>query len=348
VDVVGNRLEVHRLDVYQMARWSPILEKAFARFTEAFGQYGAGGSGPAGANENQGPQGYQNIANGFPGFTLSLFYGEEGEYEAGGQGGVGGTAWAPGMGANALLTQNAAAFDRLLEMSGSGGGKTRMVTARAYGGDAGDSVYIPRLSAAITACAADTDYTGNVAAQAQTDLTAVQTAITTFNASTPDPTPMPTPPPANLRSAAKTALVAAARTAADSTRNPTLFDNARSKPVKDMLDMLLVVKNMPVDWSRGSRSVYSGHEYAVLSVNIRSTDGTRSPIANVPAFMRPALYSSVDVNASTVHLMNPHHANIPDPTGSGSDDTGQFDVSLERFFRLYAGVLSASFEPSGS
>ena len=46
-DVVGNRLEIHRLDVFQMARWSPILEKAFARFTEAFGQYGAGGAGPA-------------------------------------------------------------------------------------------------------------------------------------------------------------------------------------------------------------------------------------------------------------------------------------------------------------
>ena len=191
------------------------------------------------------------------------------------------------MSGNALLTQNGAAFDRLLEMAGSGGGRTRVVTARAYGGTAGDNVYIPRLSAALTSCGADTDYTTNVAAQAQTDLTAVQTAITTFNGSTPDPTPMPTPPPPNLRSAAKSALVAAARTAADSSRNPTLFDNARSKPVKDMLDMLLVVKNMPVDWSRGSRSVYSGHEYSVLSVNILSTDGTRSPIANAPAFMRP-------------------------------------------------------------
>ncbi len=112
-----------------------------------------------------------------------------------------------------------------------------------------------------------------------------------------------------------------------------------------MLDELLVVKNMPVDWSQGSRSVYAGHEYSVLSLELVNT-----PLAppgfqlqNMAAATHPAFYQFIDVNASKVTLMNPHHANEPDPSGKAGSTGGVFTVTLDRFFRLYAAVMSADF-----
>ncbi len=352
--VNGTTLEIHRLDVYQMARWAPILEKAAARFAEVYGQYGHG-AGVSAEGEKSGGSGYADISGGFPGYTLTMFYGQAGQYTAGGQGGVSSTAWTPAnAGSSALLTANQAAFDRLLTLAGRGATYTPgdttapIVTARALGGDSGDAAYIPRLDQSITAAVGDPDW-ANVDPQAQGDVTGVQTAIQAWTAATPDPTPLPSNPPPTGKTRTKQALVAAARRAADPARNPTLIATARSAPVKAMLDLLLIVKNMPVDWSQGSRSVYAGHEYSVLSVSIINTPAAPAGfnIAAMPAMVRPGLYQFVDVNASTVTVMNPHHQNEPDPTGTAADTGGVFTVNLDRFFRLYAAVMSASFDLPG-
>jgi hypothetical protein len=73
-------------------------------------------------------------------------------------------------------------------------------------------------------------------------------------------------------------------------------------------------------------------------------------IQSVPAMLRPALYSQVDVNASTVTLQNPHHTNAPDVTGTASNAadaggnvpsaTGVFTLPLASFFMLYGSVMS--------
>jgi hypothetical protein len=343
--VVDRRLEIHRLDTYQMARWLPLLEKSGARFSERYGQYGHSGAISSENEKNAPNQGYANISGGYPGYVWTMFYGKDGESMAGGTGDTAGTAWNPAAsGTSALLSANQAAFDRLLTLAGRGSGHQAgdttapMVTARAVN----DDIYINRLGLAIPAATADPDWT-NVAPAAQTAVNAVPAAVTAYQSATPDPNPPVSPPPPGSKSVTKQALVTAARACANPP-DATLSDPARSQPIKNMLDLLLVVKNMPVDWSRGSRSVYSGHEYAVLSLNILSTSGGPSNIHLLPAFMRPALYSQVDVNASTVTLMNPHHGNVPDATGTGPDTGGVFTVSLSRFFLLYAGVQSAQFD----
>ena len=345
--VVGNTLEIHRLDIYQMARWSPLLEKAAARFSQDFGQYGAHGAGPAGTGEKRDrTQGYENLQGGYPGHTLAMFYGTEGEYAAGGQGGANNTQWTPAMsGSAALLTANAAAFDRLISITGTTPGRSPIVTARAYGGDAGEGVYMPRLQAAIPAAQADPDWAASVPAASQTAVATVLTNVTAWVGATPDPTPLPTPPPAGSKSATKAPLITSAKAIADGTAaHAALLAPARSGPIRAMVDLLLIVGRMPGDTGGVTRSVYSGHEYSVLSANIKMLPAAPAQITATPPGGRAALYPFVDIPGSTVLLMNPHHKNEPDSTGTGPADAnndGQFTVDLDRFFRLFAGVMSA-------
>jgi hypothetical protein len=350
-DLVGDVLEVHRRDVYQMARWAPILEKAHARFAEPFGQYGHSGQ-VASENEKSGGSGYQAISGGFPGYTMSMFYGSAGQYVAGGQGGVDLTTWQPNMATVALLTANAAAFDRLLLLGGRaatfqpGDATAPVVTARAHGGATGQQQYFTRLQAMIPAARTSPDWP-RYTAQARADINAVDTALTAWTNAIPDITPAPAggQPPNAKTPTAQAVVQAAHRAIHDPTRNPQLSSDRASATTIALSDLLLVVKNMPVDWSQGSRSVYSGHEYSVLSVNIKDTSG--APLAIHSAAVgaaRTAMYGRVDVDdAQTVKLMNPHHMNEPDATGNRPDTGGEFSVSLRRFFRLFGGVMSATF-----
>lgn len=347
----GTVLEVHRRDVYQMARWAPILEKAHARFAEPFGQYGHSGQ-VASEGEKSGGSGYDAISGGFPGYTMTMFYGSAGQYVAGGQGGVDVTTWQPNMATVALLTANQAAFDRLLLLGGRaatfqpGDATAPVVTARALGGSFGEQQYFTRLQAMIPAARTSPDWQ-RYTAQLRGDINRVDTALTAWTNAIPDITP--TPPggqPPNAKTPTARAVVAAAHQAShDSTRNPQLSANGASATTTALADLLLVVKNMPVDWSQGSRSVYSGHEYSVLSVNVKDTSGAPLAIHSAAAgAARTAMYGRVDVDdPQTVKLMNPHHMNEPDATGSKPDTGGEFNVSLRRFFRLFGGVMSASF-----
>lgn len=339
--VNGTKLEVHRLDVYQMARWAPLLEKAAARFSEQHGQYGHGGQ-VANEMEKATPgQGYQNIDGGFPGYTMTMFYGKDAQY---GQGtGVSGTTWNPANARSAaLLRANQAAFDRLLSAAAQGpndsdgDGRASIATARGLSVDS----YIPRLVAAIPAAQADPDYTANVTQDSRNRVAAVLAAANAYTAATPDPTPAVTPPPAGSKTATRNALIAAVRTAVAPATNATLVDSARSEPIKAMLDQLLIVSNWGTDNGGGTRSIYGSHEYSILGVNIVEEGDT--PIQSLPAAMRPMFYDKVDTAASTVRIMNPHHKNVPDATGAqAGNDTGVFEVNLERFFRLYGAVVSA-------
>jgi hypothetical protein len=350
-ELVGDVLEVHRRDVYQMARWAPLLEKAHARFAEPFGQYGHSGQ-VASEGEKSGGSGYQAIAGGFPGYTLTMFYGAAGQYVAGGQGGADWTTWQPNMATVALLSANQAAFDRLLLLGGRAGtfqpgdATAPVVTARALGGATGQNQYFTRLQAMIPAARTSPDWP-RYTAQLRADINRVDTALTAWTNAIPDVTPAPPggQPPNAKTPTAQAVVQAAHRASHDSTRNPQLSADGASATTQALSDLLLVVKNMPVDWSQGSRSVYSGHEYSVLSVNIKDTSGAPLAIHSAAAgAARTAMYGRVDVDdPQTVKLMNPHHMNEPDPTGNRPDTGGEFTVSLRRFFRLYGAVMSATF-----
>jgi hypothetical protein len=175
------------------------------------------------------------------------------------------------------------------------------------------------------------------------------TALPDAPATTP-----PTPPAPNTKSWAFGQFQPAAATAA---ADAELTNSARSAPIQAMLDLLLIIKNMPGDTGGGTRSVYANHVYAVLAADIRALGGGASDIHTKPAAQRASFYNTVDINASTITMMNPHHANAPDATGTASSapgtaspapgltpaQSGQFTLPLERFFRLYGSVMSNEF-----
>jgi hypothetical protein len=378
----GSKLEIHRLDVYQMARWSPLLEKAGARFSEQYGQYGHGEQVDK-ANDpeqehNDPSGGYGNLEGGFGYYTMTMFYGQEAEHVAGGQADGSPTAAVQtNATSEAVLNANQAAFERLLTLAGQGGGagggaptgegmgsgagaspdggasagaggqpadgKTSIVTA----GTSGPDVYMERLREAIAGAEGDADWR-SLAAPTPARLTKVTAAIKAWEGAAPDPSPLPTPPPANCKTATQEEAGTAATEAADPAKNPTLVDQSRSKAIKDMLDQLLIIQNIGKDHGARTQSVYPEHEYAVAGVTILDTSGQPSTIQNEPPAKRQALYGTVDVNASTVNVINPHHTNVPDATGGAPSPTGAFTVTLDRFFRLFAEVSSTRVTPTNA
>ena len=206
-ELVGDVLEVHRRDVYQMARWAPILEKAHARFAEPFGQYGHSGQ-VAAEGEKSGGSGYQAISGGFPGYTMTMFYGSAGQYVAGGQGGVDVTTWQPNMATVALLTANArrlrpAAPPRRPRRHLPAGDTTApVVTARALGGSFGEQQLLHAAAGDDPGGAHEPGLARAYTAQARADINAVDTALTAWTNAIPDITPTPPggqPPNAKTR-----------------------------------------------------------------------------------------------------------------------------------------------------
>ncbi|HXB63727.1 MAG TPA: hypothetical protein VNV42_02515 [Solirubrobacteraceae bacterium] len=353
--VNGETLEVHRLEVFQMARWSPLLEKAGARFSEEYGQYGHGekteqANNPEG--EQQDPsQGYGNLEGGWPRYTTTLFYGKEGEQVAGGQSDTSETAaLPPNATSEAVLNANQASFERLLTLSGQGEaneqgavpdeGKVGVVTA-----DTASDVYYTRLQEALVAAEGDPDW-ANLKPPTTASLAKVASALKALEKAEPDPEPLPKPPPPNCKTALQEAAAVAATTAAEPATNPTLIDEKRSKAIKDMLDQLLIVENEGKDHGAATQSVYPEHAYAVLGVEILDTSGKPSTIRDEPPAKRQAMFGTIDVEKSMVKMMNPHHANVPDPTGTVHDKTGVFPLTLDRFFRLFANVTSSQVTPT--
>lgn len=225
----GGALEVHRKDVFQCARWVPLLEKAFARFAQEHGQYGGGapaGQGGAAA----GTPGYDAINSGVANYALHVLYGPAAD--AAGAMQYEWTSAFPAAGNN-ILAANPRVVDQLLMLAGRqdtaqpGDATAPIITA----GTSPDS-QINNLATAITNALADPDY-GSLAADTKTKITTLQTAVTTWQTTPPDPANT-AGPKATARTAVGNAAVEVARTPntdhlAELNRHkpsPLLFDNA--------------------------------------------------------------------------------------------------------------------------
>lgn len=173
--VNGSTLEIHRKDVFEAARWAPLLEKAFAQFAQKYGQYGGARSG-----NKAGGSGYADINGGLPQDTLAFLYGPEADKKTIN---VSNTTWAPG--AN-LMAQNKMVVNQLCDLAGGlagtgpGGSKAAIVTAYTQEGD-----MVNRLGQALPAAIADPDF-AKLPAHRQAAMTAVLTAFTVWNVLPPD------------------------------------------------------------------------------------------------------------------------------------------------------------------
>src|SRR5262249_3868630 len=114
--IENSLLEVHRRDTYTLARWSPLLEKAYARFSQDYGPYGGGQNG---AQEKGTSSGYDNIGGGVATLVLEMFYGAEGDTLGANSGNAQevATNWAPGA---QVLATNPKVVDQLLLLEGRG------------------------------------------------------------------------------------------------------------------------------------------------------------------------------------------------------------------------------------
>ena len=72
VEVEAGEMAIVRQDLYEMALWAPLLEKAYARLAERTDQYGGG---PTRYPPNGGTSGYQRINGGWEDQVYPLFYG---------------------------------------------------------------------------------------------------------------------------------------------------------------------------------------------------------------------------------------------------------------------------------
>jgi len=132
--------------------------------------------------------------------------------------------------------------------------------------------------------------------------------------------------------------------------NP-LLASARSAPVKNMVELILNVRNIGTDHSGGQRNVYAGHGYAIMTVAFMDTAGAPVALQSVTGAQRAALLPNVDAGKSRVKVRNPHHGNEPDKDGmnhdvpgdgtpAGAKSDGIFTMTLDQFFRNFNTVGS--------
>ncbi len=329
----ADTLEVHRRDVYQIARWAPLLEKAFARQSEVSGQYG--GANRADANTSTGNVGYEIIDGGLAFDAMFVFYGPDADPAGPNAGNAHetNTNWTPG--SNVVLTNQAAMNDLILLQGRGDHQQPGDTTAPVLTAGTTTSAYMPRLTAAIAAAQADPDW-ANLAATTQNDCLAVSTAIATWTSAT-----------GTARATAQTAVGNACVTAADPTTNADLHDAARSAPLVAMLELLADVRNEGTDNSSGQRNIYGNHEYSVVNVSFKDSAGAEVPLSSTPIANRAPLFATVDALGSIVTLRNPHHTNEPDIHNSGTPadgtDDGVFTMNLDQFFRNFTTVDAALF-----
>lgn len=154
-DINGSALEVHRKDLYQCARWAPLMEKAYARFCQQYGQYD--GAAPAGQGGSAaGTPGYDGINSGVANYALHVLYRAQADAAGATQ-----YEWMtafPSAGDN-ILAANPRAVDQLLQLAGRG--ETAApgdATAPIITANTDPDLQINNLATAITNALGDRDY----------------------------------------------------------------------------------------------------------------------------------------------------------------------------------------------
>ena len=186
--VVAPNLEIHRKDTFEVARWAPLLEKAYARFSQNHDN-----NGGARPNGNRAPSGYAAINGGWSHEVMCVFYGPAcddpataPQYQN--------TAWTPG---GNVVSANAAAMDQLILLQGrgtqAGAGDTNAPLVQAT---SSVDPLIGRLQAAIPVAQADPDY-AKVDATRQALVASVALSIVTWNGLPADP-PAPAAQPKSI------------------------------------------------------------------------------------------------------------------------------------------------------
>ncbi len=344
-EVASDELGVHRCNVFEVARWAPLMEKAFARFAQDFGQYGGFRDGNA---AQPGGNGYDVIDGGWPDRALTVIYGPEADRRGAALRDIH-TAWSPAASTGvALLSANADIVDQLCLLAGRvDGAEAPNVTASAMEHD-----MMTRLGPAVAAAIASPDF-ATVGATWRSAFEHVQSVWTMWSSQ----------PAGNTKDQAYRAVGVACAYAA-SGGQPAGGEivsaleltqrHAESSPIQAAMDLMLELRNRPDGSSQ--RNILLDHSYAVVGAVFVDATGHGLPLGTMPQAQRAALFPQVDTRQSIVRVRNPHHGNEPDRRGdnqparpsdgapSGAASDGVFALSLEQFLRNFSIVHSGAFK----
>jgi outer membrane protein OmpA-like peptidoglycan-associated protein len=188
--VSGSDLEVHRVDSFDMARWVPLLEKAYARFAETHGEYGGARKQAAAPDP-----GYDAIEGGLAHHAMCLFYGPAADDPAN-QLKTRDTVWSPGAD---LVAANARVMDMLVALQGHGSeSPAGLPDAPIMTASVQVAPLIERLLEAIPAAMADPDWV-NLDFARQSAVIEAQAIAGAWKALPDDPNPPAPQPKAAVR-----------------------------------------------------------------------------------------------------------------------------------------------------
>jgi hypothetical protein len=325
--VKSNTLGVVKREYYQTAMWAPLLEKAYAAFTEAHGQYGgnpaAAGQGvtPNAQKDDDGKQnsGYQIIDGGFENLVYNMFYGNAVQSQ-----GESTTNFDP---SKSVVTQNMDAMLKLIQANGQAGSglgdkQQMMLTA---GADS-DIMFerIKPLADIVMALPA----TKKWPAQFSADLKYLEELIQHYSTVKGDD---------KKAEKAKEKVATTAKQIASPKSWPMLHRESTPKEARNLLEVLDDVGNVGTDNDKGQRMVYTEHAYSITGAHFKDQKGEDMQL---DAASLPTKANDIDALKSQVTIRNPHRTNEPDVDGKGKpedgNDDGNFTVDLEQFFRNFS------------
>lgn len=332
--VTNNVLFVNRKDDVRGAMWVPLLEKAYARFTEVYGQSGgAYNSGPYTSKGGPGSQGsgYEMIDNGFAGMTYPLFYGAEGYGKN-----LARVDYVPDAGDLCVHNRRAVLGLALASGKGVGAGEAALVTAAA---DIPDHLW--RYNATVEPLVI------KGAAPWLSPPTRNALAGVYHNAKAH----LECPP--QQKKLKKDTLVASSKSAQGAIHTPSvnseLGDPSKPKKARDVSELLASVSTASGEWGGNAKNIYGAHEYDVVSAGFITRQGEPVAWGSPLEETSDSALNSIDINASSVMIRNPHHGNSPDPLGRrvGQPDSGLFELTLDQFFRSFSNVTAGKVKKTG-
>lgn len=307
---------------YEFAVWAPLLEKAYARLAERFGQYGGAYSGDANSNTDangDARSGYEVIDGGYSQYCYGILYGDAevaNDYTN--------LSYDPAASGAALIAANLPLIEELLKVNGTDmpAGQVSYLTLSTDSG-----TIVGRLKAQIERTLG-LDGVNRFQSFVKS-LQWIQTLCERYKAAENSGDQ------AKLDAAANDITQACTRMAAPAAW-PILDSDRNGGAYQALRDLLQVAQNIGTDASDGRRLTYADHAYSVLGVSLRDRNG--APL-NLSGADLPTRKDEIDPQQSTVRLRNPHGTNEPDADGDGADDgrdDGAFSMPLAQAIRVFS------------
>jgi len=303
---------------FEAALWAPLMEKAFARFSEIYGQYGGHPGRASNASTDDAGNavsGYDVLHGGIAQLIHGIFYGDD-VVDVGWFG----TSHDPEQSAS----ENSELLKSLLQVNGEGvpEGEAYNLTVSTSPDQAVD-----RLKTQVEHTLGQ-PYLQNYGEAFTNMLTRLSNRLNRWEGES-DPA---------KKESQRSAIGDTATHIVTPGNWPVLNSDREGGDFRELQDLLLVVNNLGTDGTGSSdtqRMVYAWHEYSVLGAILRDKQG---------AVLTPSLSDidagkvAVDPMKSTVSVRNPHGTNEMDRMGDGpqGEDDGAFDLTLDEYARVFA------------